>query len=128
MIYWNKGEFYPVVTKQRGNIWPVLITSIILILLVLTAAYSGEDRAQRKSIAILDSGGYLTIPYPGECNAVGCVLSETYTEQWDNTKQIHQNIDMDKDGTCDINITWKPIDDPTYGIFYTILKMGECRE
>lgn len=132
MIYWNKGDFYPTIIKD--NHYGSSIVYIILAIGLLCAAAimfhvsaeADQARAVRRSIVVLDTGEHVAIPYPGECNEFGCVLVEKEVPQWNGTPWLHQFVDTDGDDVCDVYRIWKPLEDPTYGIFYTIYKDKPC--
>lgn len=94
----------------------------IVVLLCITVAYSGD----RRTIRTYEDGNYEMLPNIGECNMGGCVVSERYVIQWDGIKWIHQFVDTDGDGECDRIRVWKPVVDPTFGIFYTIYSNKSC--
>jgi hypothetical protein len=105
---------------------------ICLILLLATTVMAGE----RRNIKVYDSGKktagghiiyeHFTLLDVGECNEDECVISEGITEQWDGGKWIHQLIDTNSDGGCDIIKVWKPMVDATYGTYYSIFTIKLC--
>lgn len=100
----------------------IIILLIISIALLSTAFASGERRILGRQ---LEDGSYKELLNVGECEAVyGCVIDEKTT----TGGYIHQFLDFNNDKVCDIIFTWKPIDDPTYGRFYTPYKTMRCND
>ena len=98
------------------------IISIVVVLLCITVAYGGD----RRTVRTHENGDYGMLPAIGECDTGRCVITERYIVQWDGLKWIHQFVDIDGDGKCDRIRVWKPIADPSFGIFYTIYSTKSC--
>lgn len=99
----------------------VLILTLTL-LIITTVSYAGD----RRSNTYANDGQWITIPDVGECNDAGCVLKERSVKTWDGHNIIHQWIDRDGDGACDVIMIFKPIVDPQYGLFYTLYQTKSC--
>jgi hypothetical protein len=93
-----------------------LLYIILLLLVMITTAAAGD----RRTIAVYKDGTHVMVPDVGECNPAGCVLEERTLKQWNGVVWIYQRIDVDGDGVCDIQIAWKPLEDPKYGVYYTV--------
>jgi len=83
-----------------------LLYIILLLLTVVVVASAGD----RKTIGVLNDGTHIMVPDVGECSPAGCVLEERTLTQWNGTEWIYQRVDVDGDGICDIQITWKPLE------------------
>jgi hypothetical protein len=92
------------------------------ILLLSTSVLAGN----RRTNTTYNDGSYVMVPDVGECDKGGCVISEKHTEQWDGLLWLHQSIDITGDGVCDFIRVWKPISDPTYGVFYSVYETRTC--
>ena len=105
----------------------------ILLLLCITVAYGGD----RRNIEVYDGGKkteagdilyeHHTLLDPGECDEHGCVVFEDEVEAWDGNNWIHQYIDINGDGGCNIIKVWKPLSDPTWGMYYKLHATELCK-
>lgn len=100
----------------------------LIILAICLTAFVGCNKETRRTIGVYNNGNHIMMPNVGDCDKDGCVISEHYTIQWNGVKWIHQRIDTDKNGVCDILRVWKPLEDPKYGLYYTIYANKPCRE
>ena len=101
----------------------LLVICVVLAVLVFTKDASAGDRELRNIItAPKEDGTYEQVPHLGECNTQGCVIMERIT----NGGFIHQWLDIKRNGVCDIITVWKPLDDPTYGRFYSLMRTKSC--
>lgn len=111
-----------------------LLSSIIIVLLYITVCYGGE----RRNIKVYDGGKktetgtiiyeHYTLLDPGECNGVGCVLYEKEIRAFGNNNWIHQFVDINGDGVCDLIWIWKPLVDPTWGTYYSLHIIKLCEK
>lgn len=101
----------------------ILILAIVCImltgLLFVNHSHAADDRP---IITAPKEGGYEQVPHLGECNAQGCVIMEKITKGG----FIHQWVDIKRNGVCDVLLVWKPLDDPTYGRFYSLMRVKSC--
>ena len=77
-----------------------IISIVVVVLLSISVAYSGD----RKTTSVYDSG-----------------------KKTESGHTIFKNRTLLDPGECDLIRVWKPIVDPTFGTFYTLLKYKLCR-
>jgi len=96
-----------------------IIISIVVVLLYITVCYGGDRRTNN----VYDNGDWIMLLDPGECDDTGCIMFELPA----GGNLLYQWVDKDGDYVCDLIRVWKPIEDPTFGTFYTLHKYKLCR-
>ena len=104
----------------------ILSISLILLLALSVQVYSGRIPYEGRRIINYqnEDGSYKTIPKKGEKYPNGDIVMHEWLTNGDF---IHQWVDIDNDGVCDYRAVWKPLDDPHWGRFYTILEIKDCK-
>ena len=100
-----------------------IITIVFLLFMFIVSISSASDLRNMIQYPN-DDGTYKQVLRKGQCDEVGCVLEEKIS----NGGFIHQWMDYNLDGNCDQIITWKPLDDPTYGRFYVLIQAKSCND
>lgn len=117
----------PTTSKDFGyELFQVLSILFCAILLYFILGCSTAEAGERRMLRVDENGKHFTVAEPGECYETGCVMYEKYVEEWTGEHWIHQFIDNNEDGVCDIILVWKPIVDPRFGVFYGVQRKEKC--
>jgi hypothetical protein len=107
------------------ELFQVLI--ILAFAFILFFKVGNANAGDRKQMRVDDGGIHYTLLDPGECDNSGCVMYEKFIGVWDGGAPfIHQFFDTDGDDVCDSILVWKPLEDPTWGTFYALMKSTTC--
>ena len=106
---------------MRTKTWLTILTVSLAILLLFKLGDAGD---RRNIEGWMNNGIYthFTLLDPGECDEHGCVMYEK------ETGYLHQFIDKNNDGVCDVIVVWKPLVDPTWGTYYSLYETKTCNK